>query len=66
MGEWRTAAIGYLKATRTHCDLCGQPIPGRLWVAEVEGEEHLFCTPEHEQKYLTYWLPRHGHGARAG
>jgi hypothetical protein len=60
MGEWRQAEVSYLKASRTHCDLCGQPIPGRYWVAEVEGEQRAFCSPEHEEKYVGYWLPRHG------
>jgi hypothetical protein len=58
MGEWRESEIGYLKANRTYCDLCGQLIPGRYWLEEVEGEEHVFCTPGHEEKYRTYWLPR--------
>jgi hypothetical protein len=48
MGEWRHAETGYLKANRTYCDLCGQLIPGRYWVAEDE------------EKYVTYWIPRHG------
>jgi hypothetical protein len=60
MGDWRTAEIGYLKASRTHCDLCGQLVPGRYWVAEVGGEERRFCGPEHERKYFSYWLPRYG------
>jgi hypothetical protein len=60
MGEWRHAETGYLKANRTYCELCGQLIPGRYWVADVEGDERAFCGPEHEEKYLTYWIPRHG------
>ena len=60
MGSWRTEEIGYLKASRTYCDLCGQPIPGRYWIAEVEGHERVFCGPEHEHKFVSYWLPRYG------
>ena len=59
MGEWRTADTGYLKPNRTHCDLCGQLIPGRYWVASVEGAEHAYCGPQHEEKYVSYWLPRY-------
>ena len=60
MGEWRHAELSYLRANRTFCDLCGQPIAGRYWAAEVAGEPKVFCSPEHERRYLTYWLPRHG------
>jgi hypothetical protein len=60
MGSWRTEEIGYLKGSRKHCDLCGQLIPGRYWIAEVEGHERVFCAPEHEQKFVSYWLPRYG------
>jgi hypothetical protein len=59
MGEWRLGEIGYLKANRTYCDLCGQLMPGRYWTAEIDGEELLFCSPAHEEKYRTYWLPRY-------
>jgi hypothetical protein len=60
MGEWRHAEISYLKASRIHCDLCGQPIPGRYWVVAVNGLDRSFCSPEHEEKYVSYWIPRHG------
>ena len=60
MGDWRTAETGYLKANRTYCELCGQLIPGRYWVADVGDAEHAFCSPDHEEKYISYWLPRHG------
>jgi len=60
MGEWRRAETGYLKASRIHCELCGQLIPGRYWVEVVEGSERTFCSPEHEEKYVSYWLPRYG------
>lgn len=66
VGEWRTVEIGYLKASRTYCELCGQLVPGSLWVAEVDGAERAFCSPEHERLYEAYWLPRYGRGAEAG
>lgn len=62
MGEWRQVEISYLRANRTHCALCGQPLPGRYWVATVAGEEHIFCSPNHEARYGSYWLPRYGAG----
>lgn len=60
MGDWRHVDISYLRANRTHCSLCGQLLGGRAWYAEVEGTERVFCSPDHEQRYLTYWLPRYG------
>lgn len=60
MGEWRTAEISYLQANRNACDLCGRPIAGRYWSAEVNGESMMYCSPEHEALYHDYWLPRHG------
>lgn len=60
MGEWKRVELSYLKANRTACELCGQPLPGRYWQADVEGKVRIFCGPAHEEKYLTYWLPRYG------
>jgi hypothetical protein len=60
MGEWRAVEISYLHANRTACALCGHPIARRYWEANVNGAELVFCSPEHEQLYRSYWLPRHG------
>jgi hypothetical protein len=60
VGEWKETEISYLRASRTYCHLCGQLIPRRYWAADVEGEERIFCSPEHERTYRTYWLPRYG------
>jgi hypothetical protein len=58
VGEWRTVEISYLKPNRTFCELCGQLLAGRFW--SVDGK--VFCGPDHERKYETYWLPRYGKG----
>jgi hypothetical protein len=61
MGEWSTTAISYVQANRVHCDLCGQPIAGRYWTVAIEGlGRRCFCQPDHERKYIEYWLPRYG------
>jgi hypothetical protein len=60
MGEWKETEISYLKPTDTFCTLCGHPIATRYWAAEVEGAERPFCSPEHEARYHSYWLPRYG------
>lgn len=65
MGEWQHAEMGYLRPNRLCCRLCGQPIAGRHWVADVDGERHAFCDPAHEETYRTYWLPRYGGKAGA-
>ena len=66
MGEWQETQIGYLKAHRVHCELCGQPIPGRHWRADVDGTPRIFCSPAHERMYHEYWLPRYGGAAGNG
>jgi hypothetical protein len=63
VGEWAVNEIGYLRPNRLHCDLCGQPIAGRYWRAEVQGVQRAFCNPAHEQKFVDYWLPRYGEKA---
>ena len=60
MGEWGTNVISYLRPNRLHCDLCGQPLAGPYWIAEVEQTAKAFCSPAHERLYLDYWLPRYG------
>ena len=62
MGEWKRSEISYLRVYRTTCELCGQLVPAKYWAAEVDGDEHSFCDPEHERLYRTYWLPRYGQG----
>jgi hypothetical protein len=65
MGEWKRNEISYLEANRAACELCGHPIARRYWAAEiraaeVDGVEHMFCSPEHERLYHSYWLPLYG------
>jgi hypothetical protein len=60
MGEWAENEISYLKANRDACELCGHPIAVRYWAAEARGEAKMFCSPDHERLYHTYWLPRYG------
>jgi ribosomal protein L24E len=36
-------------------------VASRLWVADVDGEEHRFCSERCEELYETYVVPqRHG------
>ena len=63
MGEWQARAIGYLKPYDTVCKLCGQLVPARVWVDDIEGEAMEFCSPDHAQRYVSYWLPRYSERA---
>jgi hypothetical protein len=60
MGEWREIEISYLKPNRIACELCGQLVARSFWVSEIDGEEKVFCNPDHELTYRSYWLPRYG------
>jgi uncharacterized protein CbrC (UPF0167 family) len=57
-GSWeeRGLAASYLEKESVHCECCGRVIVRRAWV--VEGR--VYCEPECERVYETYWLPRHG------
>jgi hypothetical protein len=62
MGTWRDINAAWYKLQLVYCDLCGQIIPRRLWVAEVDGADRTFCSPSCEHLYRTYYLPE-GAGA---
>jgi hypothetical protein len=57
-GAWeeRGLAASYLEKGSVHCTCCGRVIVRRAWV--VEGR--VFCEPECERVYESYWRPRHG------
>ncbi len=59
VGEWKHNEISYLKANRAACALCGHPLARRYWAAPVDGVELMFCSPEHERLFHSYWLPRY-------
>lgn len=47
---WETAV--------TPCECCGQVVARRLWVADVEGTERRFYSPECEALYRRHVLGR--------
>ncbi len=57
-GEWqeRGLAADYLRKESVHCECCGRMIVRLAWV--VEGR--VFCEPDCERLFRSYWLPRHG------
>ena len=66
MGEWRRSEVSYLQPYRVVCELCSQLVPGSHWEELVAGEQRVFCSPDHAEKYERYWLPRHGAEAASG
>ena len=60
MGAWAPIEMQVWETSVTPCDCCGQVVARRLWVAEVEGAEHRFCSPACEDLYRAYVLPKRG------
>ena len=60
MGHWETLETTWWETNVTNCSFCGEMIPRQEWVSEVEGQKRVFCSPECEQLYLDYWVPKHG------
>lgn len=64
MGHWEPISTQVWDTVITPCDCCGQVVPRRLWVAEVEGEELQFCSERCEDLYRTHVLPQRRTAAR--
>ena len=47
-GEWRRRTLAWYEMPTDHCELCGRPLPGRVWAVSGGGAEHLFCGPDCE------------------
>ena len=61
MGYWEDLERAWWDTNVVNCSFCGQMIPKRRWVAEVDGEVRSFCSLDCEQLYVSYWVPKHGH-----
>ncbi|MBV7338537.1 hypothetical protein KFU94_62015 [Chloroflexi bacterium TSY] len=61
MGQWETLETTWWETNVVNCSFCGEMIPRREWVSEIEGQRRVFCQPECEQLYLDYWVPKHGY-----
>ena len=60
MSRWEAIETQVWETVVTPCECCGQVVPKRLWVAEVDGRERRFCGPACEELYRTYVLGRRG------
>lgn len=65
MGEWRMPSGDWTRRVIIACRLCGRPLCGRVWSAELDGAQADFCGPDCETLLHDYWLPRHGPAAPA-
>ena len=58
MGVWREQHPAVWETVVTPCDCCGQVVAKRLWIVEIDGREQRFCSPECEELFREYVLPR--------
>jgi len=60
-GEWRERGVAteYLEKASVHCECCGRMIVRLAWVVD----DRVFCEPDCERVWKTYYVPRHGSGA---
>jgi len=58
MGRWQDIHVEVWETVVTPCECCGQVVPKRLWMAEVEGQERRFCSETCEVLFRDYVLPR--------
>ena len=47
-GEWRRREAAWYEMRTANCELCGRPLPGRVWVAVADRDERTFCGPDCE------------------
>ena len=57
-GHWVELKPAVWETVVRACDCCGQVVPKRLWVVDVEGSERRFCGLECESLYRSYVLPK--------
>ena len=61
MGYWEDLELVWWDTNVVNCSFCGQMIPKRRWVSEVDGQVRSFCSLDCEELYVSYWVPKHGH-----
>lgn len=61
VGQWEPLEAVWWETNVATCTFCGEMIPKRQWVAEHGGERRVFHSPECEQLYVEYWVPKHGY-----
>jgi hypothetical protein len=58
LGHWEEIKTQVWDTVVTPCDTCGQVVARRLWVADVDGERHRFCSTTCEELYRSYVVGR--------
>ena len=60
MGHWEDLVRAWWETNVVNCSFCGQMIPKRQWVTEMDGQRRVFCSPDCAHLHQDYWVPRHG------
>ncbi len=61
MGQWEELGTDWWETNVQSCPFCGEMMPGKQWVSVQDGQRRVFHSPECEQLWLDYWVPKHGH-----
>ena len=61
-GGWEPLRTEWWDTDVVNCAFCGEMMPERQWVSNPGGGRRMvFHSPECEQLYLEYWVPKHGY-----
>jgi ribosome-binding protein aMBF1 (putative translation factor) len=53
-GKWKAHTFAWWESIDIYCELCGRPLPGRAWIAVVQGVERRFCDPDCAELFRTH------------
>ncbi|MBS1862173.1 MAG: hypothetical protein JSS68_10740 [Actinobacteria bacterium] len=59
-GNWQPFERSWHDTEVVNCDVCGRLIPTRAWVFDGGEGQLRACSPECEELYFSYVVPRHG------
>lgn len=62
MSRWIENDAQWYEQRMVHCGCCGRLIAKRFLLADVDGEQKLFCSEGCEQLYRDYALVERGRG----
>ena len=54
-GHWERRDPPWWHVEVVNCTLCGQRIPRDLWIVDDAGRRRIFCGPDCERLYGSYW-----------
>jgi ribosomal protein L24E len=65
VGHWEPIVMQVWDTVITPCDCCGQVVAKQLWIVDIDGEPHRFCSERCEELFRTHVMPQRGAGAAA-